>query len=77
MNFVGNFSTQPDSHNLAMWTYIPRAEHHFIYLDLVGLYGKEDCESLQKPMDIPGRKEMKLTTVATKLETFLKPSMGE
>jgi FAD/FMN-containing dehydrogenase len=74
VDFENNLTEHPDAHILAMWTYLPKTEDHFIIGVLSSLEGEEDAKSLGKFLTIPGEKNMKTHSVATKLGSFIVPS---
>lgn len=74
VHFVGNLAAYPNDHLLAMWTYLPKARDHFLFLDLMNLDGSEKPETLQKFLDIPGQVQHYTASIATKLESFIVPS---
>ncbi|KAL2820989.1 hypothetical protein BDW59DRAFT_174312 [Aspergillus cavernicola] len=74
LDFVKNLAMHPNNHILAMWTYLPKAKDHFIYLSLMNLDGEEEPRILKKFLAIPGQKDQKVTSIATKLESFIVPS---
>ena len=77
-NFVANLAARPDSHILMMWTMLPKSQDHFIAASLTNLDGVEDGESLKELSSIPSiQNEMKVTTIATKLTSFVIPAGKE
>ncbi|KAI8184267.1 Bifunctional solanapyrone synthase [Colletotrichum sp. SAR 10_75] len=76
-DFTGNLEAHPDSHVLAMWMYLPKADDHFIENLLMSLDGEQEARSLSKFLAIPGQVKSKTTTVATKMDTFALPKARE
>ncbi|KAI8963633.1 FAD-binding domain-containing protein [Daldinia sp. FL1419] len=75
VDFTKNLAVNPDSHILAMWTFLPKAKDHFVSMVLTNLDGVENSKSLQKFLTIPnGQGNMTTTTIAKKLVDFLVPS---
>lgn len=74
VHFVRNLAAYPNDHLLAMWTYLPKASDHFLFLDLMNLDGFEKPKTLQKFLDIPGQVQHYTASIATKLESFIVPS---
>ncbi|KAL4888261.1 hypothetical protein BDV59DRAFT_211229 [Aspergillus ambiguus] len=77
VDFVKIISDHADSHILAMWTYLPQTRDHCINLMLTGLDEPPKIRSLSKFTQIPGYGDLKPTTVATKMESFIVPSGRE
>ncbi|KAM4065778.1 FAD binding domain-containing protein [Hirsutella rhossiliensis] len=67
LDFIQNLAKNPDSHVAAAWTYLPKTENHFINMFLTNLDGDKESRSLSKFLAIPGKREMKMSTVATKV----------
>ncbi|KAI9371227.1 hypothetical protein BJX61DRAFT_543876 [Aspergillus egyptiacus] len=76
-DYVKIIPDHADSHILAMWTYLPQTRDHCINLVLTGLDEPPKIRSLSKFMQIQGHGDMKSTTVATKMESFIVPSGKE
>ncbi|KAL3439766.1 hypothetical protein BJX65DRAFT_300898 [Aspergillus insuetus] len=74
VDFTDNLTAHPNDHVLAMWTYMPKTKDHFILMLMMNLDGEEEPHTLRKFLSIPGQKDSKVTTVATKLESFFVPS---
>ncbi|KAL2857738.1 hypothetical protein BJY01DRAFT_242160 [Aspergillus pseudoustus] len=74
VEFTGNLTAHPDDHILAMWTYIPKTRDPFILMSMMNLDGKEEPHTLSKFLSLPGQKRSTVTSIATKLESFIVPS---
>ncbi|RYP70385.1 hypothetical protein DL771_005506 [Monosporascus sp. 5C6A] len=74
VDFTKQLKEKPDSHVLLMWTFMPQAKEHFVNLVLTHLDGVENAPSLDKFLAIPGQKNMKTTSLAQKIASFLVPS---
>ena len=74
VDFTRALAEKPDSHVLVMFTFLPQATEHFIGLVLTHLDGEENHVSLDKFLAIPGKKEMRVTSLAEKVASFLVPS---
>ncbi|KAJ3957596.1 hypothetical protein N0V92_005846 [Colletotrichum tropicale] len=76
-DFTGNLEAHPDSHVLAMWMYLPKADDHFIENLLMSLEGEQEARSLSEFLAIPGQVKSKTATIATKMDTFALPKARE
>ncbi|KAL4791452.1 hypothetical protein BDV19DRAFT_393063 [Aspergillus venezuelensis] len=76
IDFTKNVTAAPDDHILAMWVYTPKAEEHFIVLDLMNLNGVENPDTLGAFLSIPAQGEDYTASVATKLERLIVPTSG-
>lgn len=74
VDFTKALTVKPDSHVLAMWTWLPKSTDPFIMLVLTHLDGVENAPSLDKFLAIPGQKTMQVTSLAKKIASFLVPS---
>ncbi|KAI1412613.1 FAD-binding domain-containing protein [Hypoxylon sp. FL1857] len=74
IDFSNSIAKNADSHILAMWTFVPYAEEHFINVILTNVDGVENPASFQKFLAIPGQQNMRMTTVAKKIKEFILPS---
>lgn len=74
VDFTAALKEKPDSHVLAMWTWLPQSTDPFIMLVLTHLDGVENAPSLDKFLTIPGQKTMQVTSLAKKVASFLVPS---
>ncbi|KAL2865132.1 FAD-binding oxidoreductase [Aspergillus lucknowensis] len=77
LDFVKNVTASPNNHVLGMWTYLPRTVDHFVLLSLMNLDCEEEPHTLSKFLALPGKKDAKVTTIATKLKSFIVPSGNE
>ncbi|GAD98369.1 hypothetical protein PVAR5_7061 [Paecilomyces variotii No. 5] len=68
VDFIKNLHGEPNDHLLAMWTYLPKTKDHIITAVLTNLDGVENAKSLDGFLSILCQKNMKTTTVATKLK---------
>ncbi len=74
IDFTLALKENPDSHILVMWTWLPKQTDYFVMLVLTHLDGVENAPSMDKLLAIPGKKDMRMTTLATKVAGFLVPS---
>ncbi|KAL4758024.1 uncharacterized protein BDW70DRAFT_163006 [Aspergillus foveolatus] len=76
VNLTKNLAAYPDDHILAMWTYLPKTEEHFVMVNKMNRDGAKEARTLGKFLDIPEQMNRVDTTVsvATKLTSFVVPS---
>ena len=74
VDFTRALTEKPDSHVLVMFIFLPHASEHAIFLVLTHLDGEENHPSLDKFLAIPGKSDMRVTSVAKKIASFLVPS---
>ncbi|KAL4986706.1 hypothetical protein BDW68DRAFT_162633 [Aspergillus falconensis] len=76
VDLTKNLATYPDDHILAMWTYLPGTEEHFVMVNMMNLDGVKEPRTLRKFLDISERTDRVDMTVsiATKLTSFVVPS---
>ncbi|RYO82820.1 hypothetical protein DL766_006238 [Monosporascus sp. MC13-8B] len=74
MGFTGNLTVSPDAHFLGMWTYTRQVKDIYVMGILTSFDGVENPKSLRHFMAIPGRKNMKKTTIAKKMADFGMPA---
>lgn len=70
-NFTKSLSGHPNDHVLARWTYQSTMKEHSMQIQLTNLDGEREPETLNGFLSIPGRKDAKMTTIATELSTHL------
>ncbi|KAL4740259.1 hypothetical protein BDV11DRAFT_169303 [Aspergillus similis] len=76
VDLTKNLAAYPDDHILAMWTYLPKTEEHFIMVNMMNLDGVKEPRTLGKFLGIPEKvNKVDMTmSVATKLTSFVVPS---
>ncbi|CBF84557.1 hypothetical protein AN8964.2 [Aspergillus nidulans FGSC A4] len=76
VDLTKNLAAYPDDHILAMWTYLPKTEEHFVMVNMMNLEGVKEARTLEKFLGIPEQMNRVDTTVsvATKLTSFVVPS---
>ena len=75
--FTTGLNSEPDSHVLLMYAQPYQAPEYVVMISMTSLDGVENEKSLKPFLDILGQGEMKMTSVGTKLETFVVPSGKE
>ncbi|KAL4997409.1 hypothetical protein BDV10DRAFT_169589 [Aspergillus recurvatus] len=76
VDLTKNLATYPNGHILAMWTYLPEEEEHFVMVNMMDLDGVKEPRTLERFLDIPEVRDKVDTTlsIATKLSEFVVPS---
>ncbi|KAL4745378.1 hypothetical protein BDW72DRAFT_198698 [Aspergillus terricola var. indicus] len=76
VDLTKNLAAYPDDHILAMWTYLPKTEEHFVMMNMMNLDGVKEPKTLGKFLGIPEQMNRvdKTVSVATKLTSFVVPS---
>ncbi|RYP15769.1 hypothetical protein DL765_005495 [Monosporascus sp. GIB2] len=74
VDFTRNLTANPDAHFLGMWTYARQVKDIYVMGILTSFDGVENPKSLRHFMAIPGRKNMKKTTIAKKMADFGMPA---
>ncbi|RYP43670.1 hypothetical protein DL768_009801 [Monosporascus sp. mg162] len=74
IHFTKNLTASPDAHFLAIWTYARQVKDIYVLGMLTSFDGVEHPESLRNFMAIPGRKNMKTTTIAKKVADYRMPA---
>lgn len=64
----------PDAHFLGLWTHSPQMPGVFVTSVLTHLDGVPNPKSMEKFLNVPGQKNMRTTSMATKVADFLVPS---
>lgn len=64
----------PDAHFFGMWAHTPQVPDVFVTSLITNLDGVENPKSLEKFISIPGQKNLRTTSLATKVAAFLVPS---
>lgn len=65
---------KPDAHLFGMWAHTPQVPDVFVTSLITHLDGVENPKSLEKFINIPGQKNLRKTSLATKVAAFLVPS---
>ncbi|KAI1142791.1 FAD-binding domain-containing protein [Hypoxylon sp. FL0543] len=74
LDFSNHIAENADAHIIALWNFVPYAKEHFIDIVLTNLDGVENPASFQKFLAIPGQRDMKMKTVAKKIQGLIVPS---
>lgn len=64
----------PDAHFLGLWTHSPQMPEVFVTSVLTHLDGVPKPQSMEKFLSIPGQKNLRTASMATKVAEFLVPS---